>query len=353
MNNIGDEDLEALLNDPLFHKWVTDPDEASETYWQNQMDAIPGLDQKLAAARHILLSLHADCLELTPEQATTNIDFILRKTQPTTFRRAVFWRAAAACLLLVGATYFFFQERPHSQALSGDLAATSAPNVFANPGKVAELITLADGSTVLLQPHSRLTESFTDTLRKVYLEGDAFFEVAKNPEWPFAVQTRNLTTKVLGTSFRVRDFDDDQAPLVRVSTGKVTVTRSSSAREATLPGKPLETLVLLPRESAVLERNVLTVNHGTTESEPVALLPAESIEHVYKRTPIETVFNSLTDTYGVRILYDRELLANCSLTAKLADEPLAEKLRMICLGLNLTLEQNSGNTYTITGRGCR
>ena len=57
----------------------------------------------------------------------------------------------------------------------------------------------------------------------MYLNGEAFFEVVKNPKKPFLVFTKDIVTKVLGTSFTVKAFDGDKEVKVMVKTGKVNV----------------------------------------------------------------------------------------------------------------------------------
>ncbi len=65
--------------------------------------------------------------------------------------------------------------------------------------------------------------SIVATNRDVYLSGEAFFEVTKNPDRPFRVFANEIVTKVLGTSFTVRSFENDTTIQVIVRTGKVTV----------------------------------------------------------------------------------------------------------------------------------
>lgn len=77
---------------------------------------------------------------------------------------------------------------------------------------------------VVLSPNSKLhyPRKFDDTIRKVELEGEAFFEVQKNPNIPFVVYSDNMVTKVLGASFRVREFSGKEKSVI-VNTGRVQV----------------------------------------------------------------------------------------------------------------------------------
>jgi len=63
------------------------------------------------------------------------------------------------------------------------------------------------------------------------------------------------------------------------------------------------------------------------------------------------VFNALTNAYGIEIIYDADVMKNCYLTASLDDEPLFEKLNMICRTLDAQYEQMDGKLI-ISSKGC-
>lgn len=84
-------------------------------------------------------------------------------------------------------------------------------------------ITLSDGTIAYLNAGSRLLYSsyFEGNSRKVYLVGEAYFEVSHNPQKPFIVKTNRLNVKALGTSFNVSAYPGDQITEVVLVTGKV------------------------------------------------------------------------------------------------------------------------------------
>ena len=86
-------------------------------------------------------------------------------------------------------------------------------------------VVLPDGSTVVLNSGSVLKYplSYGKKERNVYLVGEGYFEVAKNAACPFVVKTRDLSVKVLGTSFNVRAYDEDHTVFVTLTEGKVQV----------------------------------------------------------------------------------------------------------------------------------
>ena len=90
------------------------------------------------------------------------------------------------------------------------------------------VVALEDSSKVFLDPGAelRFAEHFTSHKREVYLNGEAFFEVTENPNRPFFVNAGQITTKVLGTSFRVKAPRSGSEVEVSVKTGKVSVYES-------------------------------------------------------------------------------------------------------------------------------
>lgn len=85
-------------------------------------------------------------------------------------------------------------------------------------------ITLPDGSTVYLNASSSIqfAENFRSN-RNVILEGEAFFEVKKDPQHPFKVTAGGTVTEALGTSFNIREFDTKEGTEVTLVTGIVAV----------------------------------------------------------------------------------------------------------------------------------
>lgn len=89
-------------------------------------------------------------------------------------------------------------------------------------GETQELV-LADGTKVWLNENStfRYANEFDESQRNVVLKGEAFFDVAHNPEQPFVIQTNEAEVRVLGTSFNVRAYPSEAKNEVIVKTGKV------------------------------------------------------------------------------------------------------------------------------------
>ncbi len=119
---------------------------------------------------------------------------------------------ALASITAILGIMFFMQQPP-----------TFTPEVYQTTTSEVQEITLADGSIVTLGAMSRLEVLYTDDRRNVSLEqGQAFFDVARNPEKPFYVKAQDTTIRVLGTKFDVHL--GPQGMTVGVLEGRVQVT---------------------------------------------------------------------------------------------------------------------------------
>ena len=127
-------------------------------------------------------------------------------------------------------------------------------------------VILSDGSTVTLEQGSQLIypSSFGGGQRKVYLQGEAFFEVAKNPAQPFLIYTGISVVQVVGTSFRIKANAGQSPDQIAVRTGRVLVYRYRDFARAgsNEPALAEKALVLLPNEQVVLD-------HDTKRKAPV------------------------------------------------------------------------------------
>ena len=102
--------------------------------------------------------------------------------------------------------------------------------VVSTPAATTTLVTLSDGTRVMLNANSTLEypASFDDAeVREVRLKGEAHFEVTKNPHRPFVVKAGEMQTQVLGTIFDVKAYRKD-APKVTLMEGKVKVSNADT-----------------------------------------------------------------------------------------------------------------------------
>lgn len=142
----------------------------------------------------------------------------------STFKFPVLRWAAVLAFLIAAAGVLTFQKDK-----IGAWVMTQTTVVAEAPIGAVKIVTLYDGSKVWLNAGSRLTynEYLLGDTRRVYLDGEAFFEVMRNPDKPFIVNTDKMRTKVLGTSFNVKFIQALEVFEVTVSTGKVEVSKGN------------------------------------------------------------------------------------------------------------------------------
>ncbi|MDX9696905.1 MAG: FecR family protein, partial [Bacteroidales bacterium] len=154
-------------------------------------------------------------------------------TKSNVFYLSSFLKFAALGLILIGIG--FVSTRIYKTKISNKQIEYIANNPDRNE------ITLSDGTIVTLYPTSKLIyqKQFAANERKVKLQGEAFFNVAKNPQKPFIVEVQNTEVKVLGTSFNVSSSLTNNKVEVFVETGLVQVTKKLGENESVLifPGE--------------------------------------------------------------------------------------------------------------------
>ena len=126
--------------------------------------------------------------------------------------------------------------------------------VVSTPAATTTLVTLSDGTRVMLNANSTLEypASFDDAeVREVRLKGEAHFEVTKNPHRPFVVKAGEMQTQVLGTIFNVKAYRKD-APKVTLMEGKVKVSNADTEIE------------MRPGQTATLQADKIVVSKASS-----------------------------------------------------------------------------------------
>lgn len=146
-------------------------------------------------------------------------------------------RIASAIVLGLFGYLFFFEDSLYQHQAPPQVRLQGYDTLHTNLGQKAK-IDLSDGSTVYLNAGSTLVypKEFAPSSRQVFLEGEAFFEIAKHSGKPFLVNTARTRTEVLGTKFNLCSFTDEQRTYLAVEEGKVRFTASGSRDTALLVG---------------------------------------------------------------------------------------------------------------------
>lgn len=288
---------------------------------------------------------------LHPQRAQAIIDNIRHSEKrtsrllPAVFRKEKVMRrrlaAAAVVAVLALAAYWLYpgskQASPAVLAEKNDLVET------VNSTAAVKTLQLEDGSSVALQPGAvlRYPAHFTGGKRDVYLDGEAFFDVTKNPEQPFSVYHHNLVTHVLGTSFYVKVNRQHKQVEVTVVTGTVQVCENKAVQPE--QDNKVNGVILTPNQKVVY-RESESLFTATLVSDPVPLAP-ESIQapvapprFMFEDAPLPDVLETLKRTYGIEIVVESNKLNNCLFTGNISKHPLYTKLDIVCASVNASYQ---------------
>lgn len=206
-----------------------------------------------------------------------------------------------------------------------------------------EEITLPDGSHVWLKENTQLSyiEDFGGDTRQLKLEGEAFFDVAKNPAKPFIIEAGEGTVTVLGTSFSIDT--DNMSTEVLVKTGKVTF----QATEETEP------VLLTKNMKAAYEAGANAPIVNTKVS--LNTLAWQSGVLKYRGEALKQILSDVGNAYAVSIELTNKDLANCTFTdiIQLEGKSIEQALSGLLTQTQLKLEENNG-VYRLSGgkTGC-
>lgn len=228
--------------------------------------------------------------------------------------------------------YLFFTNytTPHAELSSRSTGA----------GEKAEFL-LADGTHIWLNEQSslRYPVNFNNGTREVYLEGEAFFEVARDEQQPFIIYAGQAITQVLGTSFNVQAINKDEVAVTVVS-GKVMLYDAGNADNKVLLEKGDRGIYYQKKQQLAKDQN-----------KDLNFLAWQTGVLTFRNTEVSTMVSNLEMFYNVQIKVANDAINNCRITATFDNQPLEEVLEV----LSLTLDINyviKGDKIIFKGEGC-
>jgi ferric-dicitrate binding protein FerR (iron transport regulator) len=175
--------------------------------------------------------------------------------------RGAWYSVAAAALLTIGATTYLFRSTHNNKTAIALrwLQKTTHPTQ-------KDQLTLSDGTVVTLNSATTIKypDHFGDSTREIYLEGEAYFDVSKDPLHPFIIHTDKMNIRVLGTSFNVKSYQSEPLGEASLINGSI---------EVTLNDRPSDRIILKPKEKLIVQNNGTmkkTVNPDPSTSDTTA-----------------------------------------------------------------------------------
>jgi len=245
--------------------------------------------------------------------------------------------AAAVVLLLLVYTLYNTLQSP-IESSGQKLVWNDNANHRLTTDKNMKRITLADGSTVYMNRGTSLSlrkGKFNAYTREVWLEeGEAFFQVARNPGRPFVVHTRGgISTRVLGTSFNIKSYAELSEQVISVNTGKVQVMNAKQ-----------EKIILEPNYKVSISGDDGNFVSGKTNAQSMSDWKTGKI--AFENASLKEVSFRLRQHYDVELVYDENKFGNELIyTSFTTETPLQEVLIILGKLLNAECTQDSTKIY--------
>lgn len=332
---------EELCEAPGFVSWVRQNDRESEKYWENWVKNNPNRQSEVAKARALLLAMGVE----EPQPTSTEIKSLWNRIDQHTSQSgekpfykssSVLYKIAAAAVVAgLVAAVALNSLYPGFLRDEGSLFSDHVVMVEKIcPVGQKSTITLTDGTRIKLNSNSKLVfpETFSNSERTVELEGEAFFEVSKDPSRPFVITSGNIKTQVLGTSFNIKAYPNANNISVAVATGKVAVGTTGQKE-----GKAQ--LTLLPKEMAIYSNKSESLIK--TSFNPLQEMAWKDGILYFNNKDIHEITSELVKWYGVTFVIDKKLNTEKDYTGSFDNKSLEEVLQGISFVFGFKFEINN------------
>lgn len=257
--------------------------------------------------------------------------------------RLYFTRIAASLILLAALSALLYRYGPGEPGIESPEGYVLEKT---GTGGLKEL-RLNDGSVVWLNAASTFSypEIFDDSIREVFLEGEAFFNIARDTSRPFIIHTAEMETRVLGTSFNVQAYREADNMRVTVVTGKVEVSVPSEGKTEK------EKIYLQPKQMVTYARKGGDLTKkSVSDMEPYAAWKDGKL--VFDHTSMSEVAATLERAFGLKIKIENPAILQCKITGRFDRSQAAElTVEAICKSVEARYTLENGKVV-IDGEGC-
>ncbi|MEX0720991.1 MAG: FecR domain-containing protein [Balneolaceae bacterium] len=244
---------------------------------------------------------------------------------------SMYLRVAAAILITVAVSFFLFDTFNKTADTS---LASNMREVSTDIGQTKTL-QFSDGTEVSLNAVSslRYPEQFDSRLVEVFLEGEAYFQVAKNRNRKFIVHAGEVSVQVLGTGFNVMAWPEEDSIEVAVKNGNVSVNSGSEA----------EKVILHKGQKSYVKRGQAPSSPQQMHDENFILWMEGLL--IFDETPLQDVIRNLERRYDVDFEVKDLSILSTTLTGEFSEESLDEMLEILALSMGIDYKK-SGNIVT-------
>ena len=222
-----------------------------------------------------------------------------------------------------------------------DKNRTSIAQVIVVPNGHKQKVLLEDGTTVHLNSGSKLTcpQKFIGNTRRITLSGEAFFEVARNVKKPFIIESGKIITTVLGTSFNVQAYPNEDIK-VTVATGKVKVVslNKSDKQSGSVFLEPGQQAVYSLKQAHLIQQQV-SVNQFIDWQNNTLYFEYETLASVFKK---------LERVYGVHIHCDNKTTLQQTVKTSFRDDDIKTVMNDLQFILDFKYHFRTKDTIEVT-----
>jgi ferric-dicitrate binding protein FerR (iron transport regulator) len=281
------------------------------TFLSNRMGQEP--EDQILEARQILAEMNAiDSVAAFPRVQRK----IKQKSKSIKLINVLTRVAALLFIPLLAATFWTFYRTG-----AGPVQKYAMQQITSPPG-IRSQVVLPDGSKVWLNSESTIQfpVPFHKESRNIALQGEAFFDVAKNPDQPFIVESGKVKVKVLGTRFNVKAYGNEANTEVILEEGKIALT---------LPENNKQEIPLKPGDRLVYEK---TSNKASLSNENIQKYIAwHTGKLVFNDTPITEVAQMLSRWYGIEVIVTDPEIMNYRFTTTFENESLFQVIELLSM----------------------
>ena len=344
--------LEDFLTDDEFKRWVLTKDPKLNAFWEKWMATHLEKKPTVLKAREMLLAMQFDVSEVTDSEKDQILEQVLKgqKSFPAQGRtRKVnefslntytkWWGRIVASIMLIFCVFIFVKVYEFRKMASNIAKEVKTITKSIPKGQKLSLM-LPDGSRVYLNSESSISfpEKFDGQSRAIKLTGEAYFDVIEDQSRPFIVQTNNISTEVLGTSFNVNSFPEDDEVIISLVSGKVKVLNNNPA-----DNKPHE-VVLEKGEKITI--NKTTYRMVKTTFDVISEVGWKKGVLTFNNADFEQIKKKLERWYDVRIsCSDEALFKGWDVDGQFTDQSLEWVLNHLSYSKRFTFKIDGKNVY--------
>lgn len=324
---LNEASKEDILN---LEEWIS-ADREHHNYFEQIRDTWNSVELEKELDKQHIQSDFKNVLNRIDDQAASQNNF---KPRGINFNLNSFFKVAAVFVFGFIASWLVFKQ-------SNSLITNNTDyNVIETPKGSSTNITLPDGTKIWLNAESKLKypQEFSKNTRDVFLEGEAFFEVAKDKSRQFLVRTSDLTVKVFGTRFNVKSYPADQTVETTLVEGSISIQKNLT--EGIGAGKEIK---MEPNQRIVLYKATEKVTSSESQVKKINNLPERKAKLVlskriqtkrfiswkdgqliFKSEPMEKLAVTLERRYNVKIHFEDEEIKQARFTGTIEDETIEQ-----------------------------